>query len=71
MQPELIKYSIQLIKDCESNIVAIKEKLGKDNQYYLTISTTIVDAALGKLIKEVNEAQQKDFDTLKLALISA
>lgn len=71
MQPELIKYSIQLIKDCEFNIVAIKEKLGKDNQYYLTISTTIVDAALGKLIKEVNEAQQKDFDTLKLALISA
>lgn len=71
MQPELIKYSIQLIKDCESNIVAIKEKLGKDNQYYLTISTTIVNAALGKLIKEVNEAQQKDFDTLKLALISA
>ena len=71
IQPELIIYSIQLIKSCVSDIVAIKEKLGRDNQYYLAISTTIVNAALEKLIGEVNEAQQKDFETLKSALISA
>lgn len=70
-QPELIRYSIQLIKDCAPHIVVIKEKLGKDNQYYLKISTAIVNNALGNVISEVNEAQKKDFEILKATLISA
>ena len=70
-QPNLIKYSIQLLKDCTPHIVAIKEKLGKNNQYYLNISTVIIDKALGNVIAEVNEAQKKDFEALKNALISA
>ena len=71
VQPELIEYSIQLIKDCAPYIVSIKEKIGADHQYYLEISTIIVNNALGKVISEVNEAQKKDFETLKKALIEA
>lgn len=71
LQPHLIQYSIQLIKKCAEQIVEIKEKLGKFHEYYLKISTTIVDNALGNVIEEVNEALEKDFNVLKSVLISA
>lgn len=71
IQPELISHSIQLIKNCVPHVVAIKEKLGTSHQYYLKISTAIVNNALGNIISEVNEAQEKDFSVLKSTLISA
>ena len=70
-QPNLIKYSVELIKNCAPHIVAIKEKLGRKHQYYLKISTIIVNNALGNVISEVNESQKKDFGVLKATLISA
>ena len=70
-QPDLIRHSLQLIKDCAPHIVAIKEKLGKNHQYYLKISTIIVNNALGNIISEVNKALNSDFNTLKSILISA
>lgn len=71
VKPNLIQYSIQLIKECVPHIAAIKDKLGKAHRYYLEISTTVVNLALGNLISEVNAAQKKDFDVLKSTLISA
>lgn len=71
IRPDLISYSIQLIKDCAPHVVAIKERLGKTHKYYLQISTKIVNLALGNIITEVNKAQSSDFNTLKIALISA
>ena len=71
IKPDLISCSIQLIKDCAPHIVNIKEKLGSTHQYYLKISTTIINNALGNIIAEVNEAQNSDFNTLKTTLISA
>lgn len=70
-QPVLIKYSIQLIRDCEPHLVEIKEKLGKNHKYYLKTSTIIVNNALGNVIEEVNEALNTDLETLKSTLISA
>ena len=71
-QSDLIKYSIQLIKNCAPHIVAIKGKLGSNHQYYLRISTTIVNKALGNVISEVNKAQTTgDFRILKSVLIAA
>lgn len=70
-QPKLINVSIKLIKDCVSHLVAIKEQLGNTHQYYLNISTSIVDKALGNIIVEVNESQNDDFYKLKDTLISA
>ena len=72
VQPDLISYSIKLIKECAPYVVAIKEKLGKRHPYYLNISTRIVDNAIANVISEVNEAQLSgDFETLKKALIEA
>ena len=71
IQPDLIRCSIQLIKNCVPHLVQIKEKLGKTHQYYIKISTSIVNNALGNVIAEVNEAQNVDFNTLKNTLISA
>lgn len=70
-QSDSIKNSIQLIKNCAPHLVAIKEKLGKNNGSYLKISTTIVNNALGNVISEVNQAQNRDFGTLKDTLIEA
>lgn len=70
-QPSLIVHSIQLIRNCAPYIVAIKEKLGKSNEYYLKISTIIVNNALSNVIEEVNEAQTKDFYVLKNTLVKA
>ena len=71
IEPELIKYSVKLIKNCVTYIVSIKEKLGVDHSYYRKISTTIVSNALGNVITEVNDAQDKDFEILKAVLIEA
>ena len=71
LQPDLIEHSIQLIKVCVPYLISIKEKLGSKHQYYLKISTTIVNNALGNIIAEVNDAQEKDFDKLKTTLIEA
>ncbi len=72
IQPQLIMYAQKLLIDCTPYVVAIKEKLGKDNKHYLAISTKIVNHALGNVISEVNKAQEKkDFEILKIALIEA
>lgn len=71
LQPDLIEHSIQLIKKCVPYIISIKEKLGRKHQYYLRISTTIVNNALGNIIAEVNKAQEYDFEVLKKTLIRA
>lgn len=71
-QPELIKYSILLIKTCVPHIIAIKELLGRNHKSYLKISTIIVNNAFGNVIAEINDAQKKeDFESLKAILISA
>lgn len=72
VQPDLMSYSIKLIKECAPYVVAIKEKLGNRHPYYLNISTRIVDNAIANVVSEVNEAQlSEDFETLKKALIEA
>ena len=64
--------SIELIKECAPHIVAIKAKLGKEHQYYLKISTTVVNEALGYVIAEVNGALKSESDQLlRLTLTSA
>lgn len=70
-QPHLIKYSIQLLKECAPFLVSIKEKLGNKHRYYLHISSEIVNTALSYLIDEVNAAQEEGFPKLKNVLIEA
>lgn len=70
-QPHLIKYSIQLLKECAPFLISIKEKLGNKHRYYLHISSEIVNTALSYLIDEVIAAQEEGFPKLKNVLIEA
>ncbi len=70
-QPHLIKYSIQLLKECAPFLVSIKEKLGNKHRYYLHISSEIVINALNYVVKEVENAQDEGFPKLKNVLIEA
>ncbi len=40
--------------NCSKSVVKIKEKLGKNNSYYLKVSTLVVNSALSELIDLVN-----------------
>lgn len=53
-----IDSAIQLMKDCAPHIVAIKEHL-ELRQYYLNISTQIVNAALSSVIEEYNNVSEQ------------
>jgi len=48
--------AIELIKKCVPYLASIKEILGIDHKYYISISTKIADAALNYIIEECNQA---------------
>lgn len=45
-QPDEVCWSIQLIKDCVPHLLSIRRTLGRDNKYYVSISTKVADNAL-------------------------
>lgn len=60
-KPHKISHSIELIKACAPILLNIKETLGKDDPYYLKMSTLIVSVALSYVIEEVNIIQNRPF----------
>lgn len=69
-----IPESIELMKKCAQYIVDIKSKLGVTNQYYLEISTSLINCVLGNVIDEVNEilgAENPPFERVKSILREA
>lgn len=61
IQPDEIKYAIELIQTVIPYLMSIKEVLGERNAYYLKISTLIVNASLHNVIEEFN-VQMKDIN---------
>ena len=55
--PDKISYAIELLNNTKPLLQRIKEKLGRNNEYYLKISTLVVSNALSNVIAEVNQAQ--------------
>jgi len=55
--PDKISYAIELLNNTKPLLQAIKEKLGRNNEYYLKFSTLVVSNALSNVIAEVNQAQ--------------
>lgn len=53
-----IIYAINLLNNTKGYLQSIKQKLGNTNEYYLRISTQIVNNALHNVVEEVNESQQ-------------
>ena len=58
--PDLISHAVTLLDNTQPYLVSIKDKLGADNEYYLKISTLVVNNALNNVIAEINEAQKYD-----------
>ncbi len=61
--PNKICHAVTLLNNTKPILNSIKSKLGNDNQYYLRISTLIVNNALSNIIEEVN-IEQNRIDTL-------
>ena len=55
-----ISNAIQLIRDCAPSLVSIKEVVGALNYPYVSLSTSVVSAALAATVSEVNKAQEPD-----------
>lgn len=70
-QSDSIASSFKLMRDCAPHIISIKEKLGRTHPHYLKVSTIVVSKSLDNVVSAVNEAQEKDFATLKSTLMGA
>ena len=55
--PDEISHAVTLLNNTKPHLQSIKRKLGASNEYYLKISTQIVNNALSNVITEVNKAQ--------------
>ena len=56
--PDLICHAETLLDNVTPYLIAIKNKLGANDDYYLEISTLVVSNALHNIIEEVNLAQR-------------
>ena len=65
-KPDKISCAISLIKKVIPYLMSIKEVLGRNNTYYLRISTLIVNASLHNIIEEFNSFMD---DNIKLRLL--
>ena len=59
-QKKTSKNALELLKKAQKPLVAVKEKVGKNNSYYLETSSLLGSAALSNVIDEVNDAQKED-----------
>lgn len=59
-QAKTSKKALELLKKAQTPLVAVKEKVGKTNSYYLETSSLLGSAALSNVIDEVNNAQKED-----------
>lgn len=57
--PENITNADNLLHSTRSSLLAIKQKRGDKDEYYLKISTTVVTVALHNVIEEINDIQSK------------
>lgn len=55
---------LEFLNNTCQDLVSIKEKLGKDNPYYIQQATLVAQIALSKSIDALNEAQEDEFPKL-------
>lgn len=67
-EPNKISYSISLMEDAKPHLQSMRNKLGSTDNYYLHTSSLIVNAALHKIIEEVNAVQSNPIIEAKASL---
>jgi len=58
-RPDETRWSLLLLKNCVPHLIKIKSVLGRDNPYYMRVSTQIADNALYACQKELASAKRK------------
>lgn len=57
-KPDKIRWSLTLVRNCVPSLLAIKKTLGKDNNYYILISTKVADNAIYNIDPEVDFSEK-------------
>ncbi len=61
--PDKIEHSLTLLSKAKEHLQSMRRKLGKTDEYYLRISSLVVNNALHNLIEEVNATQNRPIVT--------
>ena len=64
-----LKTALELVDDCKPSLMSIKEVTGQSDEYYLKLSSSVANCALGMVITVVNESQKNDNDRKKLKVV--
>lgn len=64
-----LKTALELVDDCKPSLMSIKEVIGQSDEYYLKLSSSVANCALGMVITVVNESQKNDNDRKKLKVV--
>lgn len=65
VEPSL-KMAQKLVEDCVPSLNNIKKVMGQKGKYYLSLSSSVANCALGMVITVVNISQKNDSDRRKL-----
>jgi len=75
--PDTVSNAKDLVDSCKPKLVNIRSVLGSTDDFYMTISSSVANNALGMLVTSVNKAQESievkigDFSTLRSVVRSA
>jgi hypothetical protein len=62
--------AVKVLKACHPNLLLIKEELGATNEFYLSLTSTVVNTALNMVIEIVNNEQNKiNKDSSRLSIL--
>ena len=64
-----LKTALKLVDDCTPSLMSIKKIMGKTAPYYLKLSSSVANCALGMVITVVNDSQKNDNDRKKLKVV--
>ena len=68
--PNTIENAENLINSCKPKLISIKNKLGRQDDFYLQISSLVVNSSLNMIIEVVNREQnQLQYDQTKLIIL--
>ena len=64
-----LKTALKLVDDCTPSLMSIKKIMGQTAPYYLKLSSSVANCALGMVITVVNDSQKNDNDRKKLKVV--
>lgn len=69
--PDKIQYAIELLRNTRPYFRIIRKQLGRNNSYYLKLSTKIVGYALHNIIEEINTTQKEIEEYVDILLLDS